>query len=91
MANNIDDKFDDPENLETMFRKAGDGDSFQQWKQELEYGSHPSSEILIDYASKNLKETDRTEWFEHISHCSRCSKEIYSIRVKMRKSGKIDR
>ena len=90
MTNNIDDKFDNPDNLETMFREAGEGDSFKRWKKELEDGPRPSREILIDYANTNLDDNTRTELFEHISHCSRCSQEVYSIRAKRRKSGKID-
>lgn len=89
MANNIDDTFDDPENLEAMFRKAGEGDSLKQWKRELEEGPHPSREILIDYANKKLNDTTRIEWFEHISHCPQCSEEVYSIREKSRRFEKL--
>lgn len=89
MTNNIDDKFDNPDNLETMFREAGEGDSFKRWKKELEDGPHPSREILVDYANKSLDESARTELFEHISHCSRCSQEVYAIRSKTRKLEKI--
>jgi hypothetical protein len=90
MTNNIDDTFDDPENLEAMFRNAGEGDSLKQWKRELEDGRHPSPQILIDYANKKLGKMARIVWFEHISHCPRCSKEVYSIREKSRRLEKLN-
>ncbi len=80
-----DDTFNNPELIDTLFRKAGQTDSFKKWRELLEEGPHPTPEILFDYATGDLPDAKRDEWFEHIAHCPRCTEEVYSIRAKARK------
>ncbi|MGO8879771.1 MAG: hypothetical protein ACLPVO_13075 [Desulfomonilaceae bacterium] len=80
-----DDTFNNPELIDTLFRKAGQTDSFKKWRKALKDGPHPTPEILFDYATGDLPDAKRDEWFEHIAHCSSCTEEVYSIRSKERK------
>lgn len=85
MTKNSDDTFNNPDLIDTLFRKAGQTDSFKKWKKLLEDGPHPTPEILFDYAIGNLPDSKRDECFEHIAHCLKCTDEVYSIRDKERK------
>jgi hypothetical protein len=84
----LDGVFDNPENVYQFFRKYSQSESFREWKKQIEEGPHPTTEILFDYSVGMLPDSEQEEWLEHIAHCIRCTKEVYSIRAAQRRLSK---
>lgn len=84
----LDGVFDNPENVYQFFRKYSQSESFREWKKQIEEGPHPTTEILFDYSVGMLPDSEQEEWLEHIAHCIRCTKEVYSIRGAQRRLSK---
>ena len=84
----LDGVFDNPENVYQFFRKYSQSESFREWKKQIEEGPHPTTEILFDYSVGMLPDSEQEVWLEHIAHCIRCTKEVYSIRAAQRRLSK---
>ena len=84
----LDGVFDNPENVYQFFRKYSQSESFREWKKQIEEGPHPTTEILFDYSVGMLPDSEQEVWLEHIAHCIRCTKEVYSIRGAQRRLSK---
>ena len=84
----LDGVFDNPESVYQFFRKYSQSESFREWKKQIEEGPHPTTEILFDYSVGMLPDSEQEVWLEHIAHCIRCTKEVYSIRGAQRRLSK---
>jgi len=76
----IHEKSQETDHFLTWLRQQAGSETYQNMKQRIEAGLHPTGEMLYKYVLDNLNEQDELIIAKHLAYCERCADEVVQVR-----------